>query len=205
METKKTKHIMIDLETMGSNSNAPIVSIGAVTFDPKTGITGEEFEVVVNLRSSAYYGQMDAATVTWWLQQSPEARAIFQKDLPKLPLKEALNQLNAWLESLGDRKELSLWGNGAGFDNVILMNAFNACRITPNFMHWNDLDVRTIVKMGKDILDINPKADLQREGVHHTALDDAKFQAKYVSEVWGKFYMVTCYAGDAKALMEGDA
>ena len=90
----------------------------------------------------------------------------------------------------GEAKEISLWGNGAGFDNVILMNAYKACRLRPNFSHWNDLDVRTIVKMGRDILGIDPKSTLTREGVHHSALDDAKFQAKYVSAIWERFKSV---------------
>lgn len=205
METKKTKHIMIDLETMGNGSNAAIVSIGAIAFDPKTGALGAEFEEVINLNSAAYYSDIDAPTVTWWLSQGDEARAIFLKETPKSSLKDALLEFNQWLADLGESKDICLWGNGAGFDNVILMNSFKATRIRPNFIHWNDLDVRTIVKMGKDILGIDPKSDLPREGVHHTALDDAKFQAKYVSEIWGKFYMVTCYVDDARALIEGDA
>ncbi|EDL52594.1 ATP-dependent 26S proteasome regulatory subunit [Vibrio mediterranei AK1] len=191
METKKTKHIMIDLETMGNSSNAAIVSIGAVVFDPETGILGADFEEVVSLNSSAFYSDIDAPTVTWWLSQNDEARAIFLKETPKSSLRDALTEFNQWLSDLGDKKELCLWGNGAGFDNVILNNAFKACRIQPNFMHWNDLDVRTIVKMGKDILGIDPKSDLPREGVHHSALDDARFQARYVSAIWGQFSSTT--------------
>lgn len=197
-----SKHIMIDLETMGTNSNAPIVSIGAIIFEPETGALGADFEIVVNLNSSAYYGEIDASTVQFWLQQSPEARAIFAKDLPKCTLKDALHEFNAWLADIGDKDELCLWGNGKDFDNVILNNAFKACRIRPNFAHWNDLDVRTIVKMGRDILGINPKEDLVREGVHHSALDDATFQAKYVSVIWKRFSQVQQSAEQA-GLVEG--
>ena len=130
---------------------------------------------------------MDASTVQWWLQQSEEARSIFDKGLKKSSLKDALQELNQWLTDLGEPKQLYLWGNGSGFDNVILANAYKACRIKPHFVHWNDSDVRTIVKMGKAILGIDPKSTLIREGTHHSALDDAKFQAKYVSEIWQGF------------------
>jgi exodeoxyribonuclease VIII len=34
-------HVMVDLETMGNNPEAPIIAIGAVFFDPGTGKTGE--------------------------------------------------------------------------------------------------------------------------------------------------------------------
>lgn len=33
-------HLMIDLETMGKNPDAPIISIGAIFFDPQTGDMG---------------------------------------------------------------------------------------------------------------------------------------------------------------------
>ena len=45
-------HLMIDLETMGNKPNAPVVSIGAVFFEPSTGELGEEFYHVVSLKSS---------------------------------------------------------------------------------------------------------------------------------------------------------
>ncbi|HCE1985935.1 TPA: 3'-5' exoribonuclease [Vibrio parahaemolyticus] len=193
-------HIMIDLETMGNGSNAAIVSIGAVQFNPETGELGADFEQLVSLNSSAYYGDMDASTVQWWLQQSEEARAIFSKDVAKLPLKMALQELNEWLGQFGEAKEICLWGNGAGFDNVILANAYKACRLGPHFSHWNDLDCRTIVKMGRDILGIDPKTTLTREGTHHSALDDAKFQAKYVSEIWQSFHSLRPVAKTVEAV-----
>ena len=180
-------HVMLDLETMGNGSNAAIVSIGAVVFNPSNGQLGAQFEEVINLNSAAYYSDIDAPTVTWWLSQGDEARAIFLKETPKSSLKDALLEFNQWLADLGESKDICLWGNGAGFDNVILMNSFKATRIRPNFIHWNDLDVRTIVRMGRDILGINPKETLVREGVHHSALDDAKFQAQYVSVIWERF------------------
>lgn len=197
-------HVMLDLETMGNGSNAAIVSIGAVVFNPSNGQLGAEFEEVINLNSAAYYSDIDAPTVTWWLSQGDEARAIFLKETPKSSLKDALLEFNQWLADLGESKDICLWGNGAGFDNVILMNSFKATRIRPNFIHWNDLDVRTIVRMGRDILGINPKETLVREGVHHSALDDAKFQAKYVSEIWSTFYMVASYAADTQAALEAE-
>ncbi len=181
------KHIMLDLETMGNSSNAAIVAIGAVEFDPATGETGAMIELNVNLNSSSHYGQIDAPTLQWWLQQSEDARAIFQKDTPKMTLKNALLTFNAWLEDIADKQELQVWGNGSGFDNVILTNAYKAVRVPASFTHWNDRDVRTIVEMGRAILGIDPKNDLERQGTHHSAIDDALFQAQYVSLIWRTF------------------
>lgn len=189
-----TKHIMLDLKTMGSGSHAAIVAIGAVVFSPSSSeIESNEFYAVVDLNSSAHYGNLDASTVQWWLQQDHEARAIFNDEQQKDTLEFALQKLNHWLQKIGSKKEIQIWGNGSGFDNVILTNAFKACGITPHFSHWNDRDVRTIVEMGRVILNIDPKKTMTREGVHHSALDDAKFQARYVSDIWTLFEAVSLH------------
>lgn len=74
-------HLMLDLETMGKKPGAPIVSMGAVFFDPITGETGGEFYRVICLESSMYFGaKPDAGTILWWLKQSSEARSAIVVD-----------------------------------------------------------------------------------------------------------------------------
>ena len=65
-------HIMIDLETMGTRADAPIVSIGAVAFDAK-GID-REFYCTVSLHSAVRSGAViDPSTVMWWLVRQNRA------------------------------------------------------------------------------------------------------------------------------------
>ncbi|MBB8490579.1 RecE family exodeoxyribonuclease, partial [Escherichia coli] len=45
-------HLMIDLETMGKNPDAPIISIGAIFFDPQTGDVGPEFSKTIDLETA---------------------------------------------------------------------------------------------------------------------------------------------------------
>lgn len=67
-------NLMIDLESMGKKPNAPIVSIGAVFFDPQSGELGQEFYTAVNLESAMEQGAVpDGDTILWWLRQSSEA------------------------------------------------------------------------------------------------------------------------------------
>ena len=42
------QHLMIDLETLGTDPTAPIVAIGAVFFNPKTGELGAEFIATID-------------------------------------------------------------------------------------------------------------------------------------------------------------
>lgn len=78
-------HLMVDLETMGNGPYAPVISIGAVFFDPNTGETGEEFSVNISLESSMRYrARPDASTILWWLEQSEEARKSLTSNTQEL-------------------------------------------------------------------------------------------------------------------------
>ncbi|HAO2019659.1 TPA: exonuclease, partial [Escherichia coli] len=71
-------HLMIDLETMGKNPDAPIISIGAIFFDPQTGDMGPEFSKTIDLETAG--GVIDRDTIKWWLKQSREAQSAIMTD-----------------------------------------------------------------------------------------------------------------------------
>ncbi|HED1546205.1 3'-5' exoribonuclease [Citrobacter freundii] len=178
-------HLMVDMETMGNSPDAPIVSIGAVFFDPSTGNTGAEFYQVVRLESSMSFGMKpDASTIQWWLKQSSEARSAILVD-EAMGLRETLELLADFIaeNSANGSHTVQLWGNGCSFDNVILRRAY-ALTDTPFAVpFWNDRDVRTMVELGKSV-GINPRYDIPFEGDMHNALSDARHQVKYVSAIW---------------------
>ncbi|EHW5201166.1 3'-5' exoribonuclease, partial [Escherichia coli] len=60
-------HLMIDLKTMGKNPDAPIISIGAIFFDPQTGDMGPEFSKTIDLETAG--GVIDRDTIKRWLKQ----------------------------------------------------------------------------------------------------------------------------------------
>lgn len=164
--------VMLDLETMGNGPRAAIVAIGAVVFDPDTAQLGQFFYRPVSLESSVRMGgEMDPATVLWWLQQPDAARALFA--LPcaqQLPV--ALQDFSSWLHSVaGDRPRI--WGNGAAFDNVILAQAYRACGLDQPWRFSGDRCYRTVKAMHTNV-------PMAREGIHHHALDDAISQATHL-------------------------
>ncbi|MBA7789165.1 MULTISPECIES: 3'-5' exonuclease [Citrobacter freundii complex] len=178
-------HLMVDMETMGNGPDAPIVSIGAVFFDPSTGNTGAEFYQVVSLESSMSFGMKpDASTIQWWLKQSSEARSAILVD-EAMGLLETLELLADFIaeNAANGSHTVQLWGNGCSFDNVILRRAY-ALTDTPFAVPFrNDRDVRTMVELGKSV-GINPRFDIPFEGDMHNALSDARRQVKYVSAIW---------------------
>ncbi|MCU6674635.1 exonuclease [Leclercia adecarboxylata] len=178
-------HLMVDLETMGKKPGAPIVSVGAVFFDPASGITGAEYYQVINLESSMSFGaRPDASTIIWWLKQSPEARSAIVVD-DTVGLVEALEQLLDFIaeNAANGSKNVQLWGNGSSFDCSLLEAAFELADTPFPIPHWNYRDVRTVVELGKAV-GLNARYDIPFEGDQHNALADARHQVKYVSAIW---------------------
>ncbi|MEI8418986.1 3'-5' exoribonuclease [Escherichia coli] len=177
-------HLMIDLETMGTNTNAPIVVIGAVFFDPQTGEIGPVFYIVISLTDAMNTGAVpDGGTIKWWLKQSSEARAAILTGQVKL--KDSLSRFREFINEYSDEKFVQVWGNSATFDNAILRTSYERLDIPCPWRYHNDRDVRTIVELGKTI-DFDARTVIPFEGVRHNALDDARHQAKYVSAIWQK-------------------
>ncbi|ENY7427352.1 3'-5' exoribonuclease [Escherichia coli] len=174
-------HLMIDLETMGKNPDAPIISIGAIFFDPQTGDMGPEFSKTIDLETAG--GVIDRDTIKWWLKQSREAQSAILTD--EIPLDDALLQLREFIDENSGEFFVRVWGNGASFDNVILRRSYERQGIPCPWRYYNDRDVRTIVELGKAI-DFDARTDIPFEGERHNALDDARYQAKYVSAIWQK-------------------
>ncbi|EPP0434697.1 3'-5' exoribonuclease domain-containing protein [Escherichia coli] len=174
-------HLMIDLETMGKNPDAPIISIGAIFFDPQTGDMGPEFSKTIDLETAG--GVIDRDTIKWWLKQSREAQSAIMTD--EIPLDDALLQLLEFIDENSGEFFVQVWGNGANFDNTILRRSYERQGIPCPWRYYNDRDVRTIVELGKAI-DFDARTAIPFEGEHHNALDDARYQAKYVSVIWQK-------------------
>jgi exodeoxyribonuclease VIII len=158
-------HVMVDLETLGNGSNAAIISIGAVAFDLDNGL-GSEFYMNVDPQSCVDAGmKMDVSTVMWWMQQSDAARSVFK--VKGAPIEVVLSEFKAWYPQAA-----CLWGNGATFDNVILSNAYTAVGLSRPWHFTKDRCYRSLKAL-------RPEVKHDREGVHHHALDDAKFQAEH--------------------------
>ena len=171
------RDVMLALETMGSGPTAAIVAIGAVAFDIGTHSIGPTFYRVVDLASAvAAGGQMDAATVMWWVQQKEGARVALLADA--IPIYVALVDFSQWLLKTTDGQEPCMWGNGAAFDNVILASAYRNSALPQPWKHWNDRCYRTVKAL-------HPAIKLDRVGTHHIAVDDAASQARHLISMLG--------------------
>lgn len=179
-------NMMLDLETPGITSNAAIVSIGAVVFDPDMGMLCDEFYRVIDMADAQEYGVCDDDTLEWWMAQPESAQRIFDANNGAVGFEKALDDFAIWVTKmqLQHGGQVKIWSNGVGFDCVILRHGYDAAHLPCPWNFWNEFDVRTVVELGRQKLGVNPKKDMPFEGTAHNALDDAKHQAKYVSAIW---------------------
>jgi exodeoxyribonuclease VIII len=169
-------NVMIDLETMGTRHNAPIIALGAVAFNLATLEIGEKFYVNINLASSVALGSvMDPETVMWWMQQSEDARKAVTRKGRQAP--EVLVDFSDWLTSnavaLKDRR---IWACGTDFDCVILAEHYRKAEIDVPWMYYATRDYRTIRELWKSV----PEGT--RVGAHN-ALDDAVHQVSHLFKI----------------------
>jgi DNA polymerase III epsilon subunit-like protein len=166
--------IMVDLETMGTDSWSPVIAIGAVRFVAGPMQAMEPFYQAITLESCMKVGlRASADTIKWWMKQKPEAQAVFEDpNAVELPL--ALDSFTDWINSRPD----NLWGNSAAFDLGLLKDAYKACGKEAPWQFYRERCYRTLKGLpGMD------RFKLSRTGTHHNALDDAISQAHHCRDM----------------------
>lgn len=165
----------IDLESLSTEPDAALLSIGIVAFDRHTGAVIDRFYAAIRWADAMCSGHVSDDTVAWWGCQSDTARAqFFSPDA--LPTVDALAAANLWLMRYGPAKSRLMWGNGSTFDCVVLEQAFKRFHFTTPWMFWSTRDMRTVVDLAG-----YRKGDIPFEGTEHNALDDATHQAIVIS------------------------
>jgi exodeoxyribonuclease VIII len=164
-------NVMVDLETMSTESNAAICSIGAVKFSVEQGIILDTFYCTVDAADCKAKGlHISSDTVKWWSKQPKDVLEALRKDT--VPLWNALTQFSVWYGS----EQYPTWGCGSDFDNVILENAYKAVGMHRPWNAWKNRCYRTmreIVKMPEE----------PRQGTYHNALDDALHQTHHLLKI----------------------
>lgn len=159
------QNIMLDLETLSSEPNAAIISIGACYFG--SGGVGGIFYRQVDPETDKD-GHISSATVKWWMSQPPAARQAFEAQ-GSTSLMEALGDFTAFVKH---SENPSIWGNGSDFDNVVIRSAYARAGLKAPWKFSSHRCYRTLKNMRPDI-------PFERNGVAHNALDDAVSQAKH--------------------------
>ena len=167
-------NLMIDIETLGKTVGSVVTQIGAVYFDPISGEIGTEFKMNIDLEDSLALGyDIDAKTLKWWFGQPNEARMSFLMNPIPTTVDSVLKQLHSFA-----RHATQYWSH-ATFDMPMLEYLYASEGIQSPFRYTRTRDIRTAIELSG--IDRNKLFGMfKREGNHHTAVDDCKYQVKYL-------------------------
>lgn len=170
-------NIMLDLETLGVKSDAPIVAIGACVIGSDGADAG--FYAAVKPQGVAEF-----STIAWWLRQSvlnPDASSKIAEAIENgFDAATALDKFTVWVDSVARGRDIFIWGNGASFDEPLLGNLYRQNDRSPPWNFRASRCYRTAVGMFGHLAD-KPEA----VGVAHDALSDAQWQAAYLCAIDG--------------------
>lgn len=193
--------VMIDIETLGSKPDAPIIEIGAVLFREYIGYVhvAKPFHTYVRPAPNARY---DAEVIAFWLLQNGEVRhplANALSDSSKLPTEDdALCDLRKWPwqaltfnappDALADcwadtwAEIRHVWANGTSFDIAILDMAHARSELETPWRYNAPRDLRTAFTM----LNEGKKPEVEtRDLKAHNALDDCIKQIRQLCKLYG--------------------
>jgi hypothetical protein len=194
MESKRAAgphvDVSVDLESLGLEQDAMILSIGAVKFNRHTGELGEQFYRVIDIANPLGGGTMSASTVLWWMNQAAEVRdVVFSKDPAyasvRVDLRQALVEFSEFLgfdETLdeGQFPNVTLWQRG-NKDGQWLESAYLGMQLKVPYQYWQLSDQRTLTSVFNDVVPKNPDHA-------HDALSDAVWQAKCLVGIFARLY-----------------
>lgn len=190
----KMQDAMIDLESIGVETDAALTQISAVQFNPFTGQMGSEFNRVIDLKSSLDAGlSISAGSIKFWLTHpsvTQEARDVVMSKtgdqepaLPEDSLSSVLADFKKWIKENDIRY---IHGNGSASDNVWVRSAYKAIEMEPAFTFRDDICFRSLKTMAKRT---GWKDEVEFIGVVHNGIDDAKHQVHVLSSILEHFGM----------------
>jgi len=177
--------LMLDLETLDTETTSAIVSIGATKFrldttdDLNTILEDERnFYAILDTDDQLARGATRSEdTDKWWSEQSAEAQAVLYAEA-----EDSYNGLKRFLEFCKGIKRI--WGNGNMFDNAIVRNACKNYDLEYPVFFSNDLDMRTFKYVWNLLTHWKSNVKHLRVGTTHNALHDAQSQVLQMQQMY---------------------
>jgi len=175
--------VMIDLETLDTSPDCVILTIGAVSFNPKGMGVIERLELrpTVEDQTEIYSRVINDSTLKWWATQSPDALEEALGDQGRTSFKSCMETLYKFCWN-----RRAVWSNGASFDIVACEHAFRQTLTEyPNPIPWpfyTVRDTRTIY----EVTGVSLKDKKYGSKTTHKAIEDAEHQAIVVQDAYKK-------------------
>lgn len=172
---------MIDLESLDTSPNAVILTIGAVSFNPKSMGIVERLELrpTIEDQTEIHNRIINEDTLRWWSEQSPEALEEAFGDGGRSSFNECMEALYKFCWN-----RRAVWSNGAGFDVVACETAFRqALTDRPNPIPWPYYTVRDTRTL-YEVAGVSLKDKKYGSKTTHRAIEDAEHQAIVVQDAY---------------------
>lgn len=164
------RHVMVDIEALGTTDDGLIVSVGAVKFDWKSLKIVETKMWHLDLDDQP--GRvLNANTLKWWLSQPEEV----QKQLThpeRSKSQEFIEEFDTFCNNTS-----KFWAMGVYFDFFHLENFYKTNNAKWGYSRTRYLDAKPIRFLLK-----KAGITVERQGAHHNALDDAVYQTQIIIE-----------------------
>lgn len=169
---------MVDIETLATDPNAVVLSIGAVKFDPFSKTKPHAKTLWrPNIDEQVRQGRsISDSTLEWWAKQDAHVRDVTFTDDDRMSVLQFMKELNKYLVGVD-----KIWCHGPQFDMVIIENMFDQFEHHQNWKFWQVCDSRTIF----NLMPSDPRKAIQEN--LHSADDDAYWQAVCVQLTYEHF------------------
>ena len=172
----KIKNAMIDLETLAVDSDAVVLTLGAVKFAPFTDEIVDKLHLKLDVNSQIEKGRITCEdTLAWWGRQDKKVRETAFSEHDRIDVDKALDVLLEW--SMNTSR---VWCQGPSFDFPILASLFIQYEKKHPWEFWHQRDSRTVTSLIPE--NIKEKINFSA----HNAVEDCVAQAKCVQYVYKK-------------------
>jgi hypothetical protein len=161
---------MIDLETLSTTATAAVSQLGYALFDPDLDGIGPTGCFHLDIDAQIKNGlTVEWDTISWWMNQSAEAREKMTSPLLNRVLPSAV--LNFLSDLFLNTTITGVWSHGSTFDLVIIENLFRKAQRKAPWSHKIIRDTRTLFWLA------GPSLVWAKNEVLHSAEHDAIAQA----------------------------
>ena len=165
-------HMMIDIETLATSNNACVLTVGWCLFglDPDFQLAAPT-EVAVHLTRQVREGRyIDPETLTWWMDQSEEARNRAFHPAVSVSIEQLAERLRT---VVGSYEIEHVWAHGPAFDIAILRDLLGG-----------DFCSHRMIRDTRTMHFLAPNVEPPARSIAHSAADDAYTQAKWVQQMY---------------------
>lgn len=192
-------HLLIDIETLGTDPNAVVLSIACVPFVLEVHTyfgelvpAGFYVKLDVQEQIKTHHRSIEDGVMKWWKKQPKDVfDAMVRPSSEDMSIKEGLTLLNKFVSGIKSYhfNKSYVWSRGNNFDFPILKSLYQAAGIGLPYNDWRVRDVRTAIDImaGTD----NGQYNLRFGGdgfIAHNPLHDAAMDAARLNEL---FYVIS--------------